>query len=204
MKAHLIITAAALIFAGCATTKPRNSERVPTPDVSIVQMPIDRAKVASTKATEKVGSARATVQATSAKVRQLEQSTAVQEIQRDLDTVETELADAQGQLGQTATALVEATNRAVDLQGQVNGLALKYSDAKRDLSNAEDALRTEKAAHKQTSTAYHRLKFFVAIVLAIIAGLIATRFVPPGNLWWQIGAPLAVAAIVFLTAWNFL
>jgi len=204
VKSHLLITVAALIFAGCATTKPRKSEHVPTPDVAIVQMPIDRAKAASTKATEKVGTARAAVQATSAKVRQLEQSTAVQEIQRDLDSVESELSEAQEQLGQTAAALVEATKRTGELQTSVDLLGKKYAESQDNLTTAEAKLATEINAHKATSFAYHRLKFFVALVLAIIAGLIATRFVPPGNLWWQIGAPIAVGAIVFLAAWKFL
>lgn len=209
MNRLILIIMAVAALAGCATPKQKTPHpQVPTPDVAVVKAPIERARSAQTQAGARVDSARSSVAAVAAKVQQLQppadQVPVVQEIQQGLREVDTQLVEARQQLQSAVGSLAEASGRADELQGAVNLLGTKYADAQADLTKAEANLAKEVNAHKATSAAYHRLKFFVALIAAIIAGLIATRFVPKTNLWWQIAAPIAVAAVAFIAAWLIL
>lgn len=197
------------VLAGCTTPKQKAPQpRLATPDVGVIKAPIERARAAQTQASGRVDSARSSVAVVAAKVQALQtpadQVPVVQEIQQGLKAVDAQLVDARAQLQSSVDAMAEADGRADQLQSAVNLLGTKYADTQDKLTTAEESLATEINAHKRTSAAYHRLKFFVALIAAIIAGLIATRFVPFNNPYWQILGPLLIGAAAFAASFLFL
>lgn len=167
MKVALLIST--ILCMGCAHNHDAQSA---APDVISVQSPI-------IKASQMLDKARESIERSAAIVNKMPSSIAIDQLRIEIDQAKT-------QLSVTGQSLLEANGKITLLQVDM--------DKMRDWGISQQ-IRADRAEAKVV--AYRKLKLIIATTFGIAAGLIATRWTPPGNPYWQIGAPVAVGAIAF-------
>jgi predicted nucleic acid-binding Zn-ribbon protein len=153
--------------------------------VAAAQNDVARAKTNSRAAKAAVASARVAPDAPALKL-------ALDRADGELDALSTQLLNA----GENLEA---AQIRVSRLESDVKQQTADLMSERLERQSAVDGLAAEKVKHRKTLTAYHRLKTWLGILAATVAGWFAWRLLPIGP--YRYLAAAAGAATTFAAVW---
>lgn len=166
MKTILLALLPLLMLSACATTR-----RTVAPSTVGVVRSIQAASVSTVKAQASAQKARVSIKTAQEAVVVLEktatpeQRPAVATVKQSLAVADSHVVELQAQLVSVSGDLVQADTKAATLQGQVDTLA-----ADRD---------AQAVKAREYGSAYHRLKFWLALAAAGLAFAVALQLIPP-------------------------
>lgn len=131
-------------------------------------------------------------------------NTLATELVAKIEAAESENNRLVGSLAATRRQLTAARAENAELQKAVDGLRAWGIDQQTRADNAEVKLSREIGAHAKTKTAYHRLKFALALAGAVLLGIFVSKFagfLPPP---WGLFAPVAGGLLGFGALWILL
>ncbi|HEX8310658.1 MAG TPA: hypothetical protein VF614_05025 [Chthoniobacteraceae bacterium] len=153
--------------------------------VAAAQSHVAKAKVKSGAAKAAVASARLASDAPTLKLA--------------LDRADGELDDLSAQLLHAGENLEAAQIRVTTLEGEVQRQTADLFSERLERQAAVDRHEAEKRSHKKTLAAYHRLKTWLGILAASVAGYFAFRLLPIGP--YRFLAAAAAATSTFAAVW---